>query len=128
MKHRYSILNLRILQMFKKVLILVVFLTSVYCQVCFPGDTCIRSADDSSDSKNTNLRRTIKQTQVTFFKKYIFLTKLKHFSTIKNTEKRKIYLWFNITFSFQVKYAKQPVTVQMKMLNVNSRGSLMAIF
>ena len=79
MKHRYSILNLRILQMFQKVLILVVFLTSVYCQVCFPGDTCIRSADDSSDSKNTNLRRTIKTNTGDFFQEIHFFDKVKTF-------------------------------------------------
>ena len=79
MKHRYSILNLRILQMFQKVLILVVFLTSVYCQVCFPGDTCIRSADDSSDFKNTNLRRTIKTNTGDFFQEIHFIDKVKIF-------------------------------------------------
>ena len=68
--------------MFQKVLILVVFLTSVYCQVCFPGDTCIRSADDSSDFKNTNLRRTIKTNPGDFFQEIHFW---QSFPTLSNT-------------------------------------------
>ena len=93
--------------MFQQVLIanLVIFSTSVYCQVCFPGDTCIRSADDSSDFKNTNLRRTIKTNTGDFFQEIHFLTKLKYFPALSKTEKRKIYFWSNITFSFQVKNA-----------------------
>ena len=78
--------------MFQKVLILVVFLTLVYSQVCFPGDTCIRSADDSSDFKNTNLRRTIKTNSGDFFQEIHFW---QSFSTLSNTEKRKIYFWSN---------------------------------
>ena len=93
MKDRYSILNLRILQMFQKVLILVVFLTSVYCQVCFPGDTCIRSADDSSDFKNTNLRRTIKTNTGDFFQEIHFFDKVKIFPyLIKYREDENLFL------------------------------------
>ena len=71
--------------------------------MCFPGDTCIRSSDDSSDFKNTNLRRTIKTNRGDFFSRNTFFDKVRIFPyLIKYREEENLFfVWYHIFISGQ---------------------------